>query len=290
MAFYQAWGSSGRIIKVLDQLDKELAERYGSYASYATEVDPVLINTVGDSPSGEVDRLVNIFSGPERCVLDLGCGASQTLCRLAPMVKAIWGFDQNNDLLTAARLRKEQLALSNVTLILGNVAIFDDVAHLPDNTFDIVLSRRGPNINENIMPKLKSDAVVIQELYQDPLGLKEIFGRQPFLPKVGTDPHGLINQYNWLGLLPISAKDYFYEQYFRDADHLASYLKLGGILGHWRMPNAPYDATRDLAALKLYERYNLTPAGIRLMGHSKVYLFRRAEVQHYPAIPEAQPY
>jgi SAM-dependent methyltransferase len=274
---------------MLPELDKELAEQYGSYASYATVADPILIDTYGDSPADEVDRLLDIFVKPESYVLDVGCGAGQTLCRLAPKVKAIWGFDQNTELLAATRQRVEHLALANVTLVAGNVALAEDVAQLPDNTFDVVLSRRGPDVNEDLIPKLQPEAVVIQELYQDPLGLKEIFGRQPFLPPVGSDRHPLIYHYRWLGLLPISVKEYFYEQYFRDVDHLASYLSKEAMLSHWRMPDAPYDETRDQAALALYGRYNQTPKGIRLMSHRTVYLFRRTAVQHYPAIPEAQP-
>ena len=43
--------------------------------------------------------------------------------------------------------------------------------------------------------KLKPDAIVIQELYREPLGLRELFGRKPFLPQVGQDPHWLLEPY-----------------------------------------------------------------------------------------------
>jgi predicted TPR repeat methyltransferase len=77
-----------------NELDQELAKRYGSYASYSTEVDPILVETYGDGPADEVDRLLDIFAQPDCCILDLGCGAGFTLCRLAPQVSAIWGFDE----------------------------------------------------------------------------------------------------------------------------------------------------------------------------------------------------
>ena len=73
----------------LTELDRQLAERYGSYASYATEVDPIIVDTHGDGPTDEVDRLLDVFAGPESHVLDLGCGAGFTLCRLAPTVTGI---------------------------------------------------------------------------------------------------------------------------------------------------------------------------------------------------------
>lgn len=91
-------------MSTLTELDHELAKRHGSFASYSTEVDPVLVETYGDSPTDEVDRLLDIFAKPDSHVLDLGCGAGFTLCRLAPHVAAIWGFDQDADLLAAAQL------------------------------------------------------------------------------------------------------------------------------------------------------------------------------------------
>ena len=54
------------------------------------------------------------------------------------------------------------------------------------------------------------------------------------------------------------------------------------------MPNHPYDETRDCAALDIYIRYNSTARGIRVTHRRSVYLFRRTEVQHFPAVPEAK--
>ena len=70
---------------------------------------------------------------------------------------------------------------------------------------------------------------------------------------------------------------------------MADYLGKEAMLSHWRMPSHPYDETRDKAALELYARYNSTPNGIRLLSQRKVYLFRRTDVQQYPAIPAAKP-
>jgi SAM-dependent methyltransferase len=269
--------------------DGELAGRYGSYASYSTNADPILVETYGDGPADEVDRLLDVFATPESRVLDLGCGAGFTLCRLAQRVAAIWGFDQDADLLNATRQRAASLGLTNVTLVPGNVAVPDDVAPLPDGTFNVVLSRRGPNVNAALMPKLKPEACVIQELFQDSLGLLEIFGRKPFLSHAGDNPHWLVDEYSWLELFPVSIKAYYYESYFRDADHLAAYLSQETALYSWPMPPLPYDAERDRTALELYVRYNTTPKGVRVMNHRQVYLFRRTAVHYVPVAPELKP-
>ena len=92
----------------------------------------------------------------------------------------------------------------------------------------------------------------------------------------------LLGRYAELGLSPVSAKEFFCEQYFRNADHLAAYLAQGASLSNWRLPNRPYDADRDRAALELYARYNATPDGIRVLGQRKVLVLRRARVAYYP--------
>ena len=273
----------------LDELDRKLAGRYGSYASYATKVDPIVVEAYGDGPADEVDRLLERYARPESCILDLGCGAGFTLCRLAPRVAAIWGFDQDADLLDAARQRVASLGLGNATLVLGNVAWPDHVAPLPDGTFDLVLSRRGPNVTAPLMAKLKPEAFVIQELYQDSPGILEMFGRKSLLADVGNDPHWLVDAYSWLELFPVSIKTYYYETTFRDAEHLAAYLSREKALYSWPMPPMPYDEERDRPALELYVRYNTTAKGVRVLNQRQVYLFRRAAIHYAPAIPEARP-
>jgi len=273
----------------LEKLDQSLAKRYGSYASYPLESDPILVKTYGDGPADEVDRLLDIFLTPESQVLDLGCGSGFTLCRLAPKVDAIWGFDEDAELLDAAQQRAAQAKINNAVFVHGNVAVSEDVAKLPDNTFDLVLSRRGPNINHNVMPKLKSDAVLVQELWQDPLALLEIFGRKTFLRDVWDNPHWLVEEYSWLDMFPVSIKEYFYEAYFQDADQLVAYLSQSTSFYSWPMPPTPYNEARDREALDLYVRYNRTDEGVRLIHHRKVYLFRRTVVIQAPAMPDVKP-
>ena len=273
----------------LQNLDRTLAQRFGAYASFQNESDPILVRTFGDDPADEIDRLLDIFATPESQVLDLGCGAGFTLCRLAPKVKAIWGFDMEAELLEAAQLRAVQSSLENATFITGNVAMAEDVAKLPDDTFDVVFSRRGPDLNQDLMPKLRSDAIVIQELYQDPLSLLEIFGRKTFMRDIWNNPHNKVALYQRLNLFPVSIKEYFTESFFRDADHLVAYLSRPNAFLSWPMPPIPYDDARDRQALELYIRYNTTPDGIRLINHRKVYLFRRMVVLQAPVAPDVMP-
>jgi SAM-dependent methyltransferase len=273
----------------LADLDRKLAASYGAFASYSTPVDPTHIDTYGDSPAEEVDRLLDRLAQPGSRVLDLGCGAGFTLCRLAPQVAAIWGFEQDPDLLAAATQRVASLGIDNATLIQGNVAVPEDVAQLPANTYDLVFSRRGPNVTAAVMATLRHEAYVVQELFQDPIGLLEMFGRKSPLANLGDNPRWLVDEYSWLGLMPVSIKEYYYDSFFQDSEHLAANLAQPTMLYSWPMPPMPYQEERDRSALELYVRYNTTPRGIRVVNHRKVYLFRRENLQQAPAAPEIQP-
>jgi hypothetical protein len=135
---------------------------------------------------------------------------------------------------------------------------------------------------------IKPNAVIVQELVRGTLGLKAFFGREPALPSVGIDPHELIEMYAWLGFVPVSVKDYFFDEFYRDDAHLITSLR-GKMLWDWRMPDYPYDEKLDRAALDLYVRYNTTARGIRVTHRRSVYLFRRTKIARFPAIPDAQP-
>ena len=264
--------------------DDELAARYGAYASFQTEGLPAFVEYYGESPADEVTRLLRFHARPDSRVLDIGCGAGQTLCWLAPLVEETWGFDQDVDLLASARRRVASNSLGNVTLVAGNTVEEGDVRQLPEDYFHLAFSQRGPNINEDLLRTLREDAIFIQELVGQFNGnlLGEIFGRKPITAGAVADFRGLLGQYAELNLFPVSVKEYFYEEFYRDAEHLATALGQGATLSNWRLPRRPYDPARDRAALDLYARYNVTPRGIRVLGHRHVFVLRRAGVHYYP--------
>jgi hypothetical protein len=131
---------------------------------------------------------------------------------------------------------------------------------------------------------LRPAAVVVQELVNDLDGypLKEVFGRRAHAP----NPHGaeeLVQYYAGLGLLPVSVKEYAFDEFYRDAAHLETALRRGRHLVDWRVPTpGVYEPARDRPALELYIRYNTTDRGIRVMRRRSVFVFRRAIVHYYP--------
>jgi hypothetical protein len=131
---------------------------------------------------------------------------------------------------------------------------------------------------------LSKDAIFVQELVSNldgyPLG--EVFGRWNTAPYAYTGQEGLLREYTNLGLIPVSCKEYFYEEYYRDSEHLAAFLtQVGAMLAPWwlprPLPRKPFDPQLDQDALELYVRYNTTPKGIRVLRQRKIFVLRRAE-------------
>ncbi len=262
--------------------DRELAERYGAFTSYHSHASPIHTEYYGENPAAEVDRLLDHYATPASTVLDIGCGAGQTLCQLAPKVKAIWGITLGEDLLQATRQRIAHLGLTNAQVVYGNVKDPDAVQQLPKSTFDMAFSRRGPMFNEHLLPTLRPDAIFVQELVSNldgyPLG--EIFGRRYHAPYASTDQEVLLSHYAALGLFPISCKEYFYDEFFRDSAHLEAFLiQVGAMLSPWLLPHSlprkPYDPLYDRPALDLYVRYHTTEWGIRVQRQRKIFVLRR---------------
>lgn len=274
----------------MQEFDREMAQRFGGFLSYKTEASPILTDYFGENPADEMDRLLDLYATPESTVLDIGCGAGQTLCRLGAKVKHIWGLDQQEDQLTATRLRADHLNLNNVTLLRGSSSNEEDMAKLPDKTFDLAFSRRGPNISAPIARSLKDNAIIVQELVSnfDAYPLGEIFGRRGYNLNSFTDQQVILSTYFNLGLFPVSCKEYFYVEYYRDIEHLDQQLnQLKAILSNWlsnyNQPPKPYDFAIDRPALELYARYNTTPKGVKLLRQRKIFVLRKTVKSPYPA-------
>lgn len=271
--------------KLLSEVDKELAQRYGGFTSYPSAAAPAFVEYYGENPAVEVDRLLDLYTTPESCILDVGCGAGQTLCRLAAKAKQVWGIDHSAELLHATQLRAEHLGLTNVTLVHGNSVNPAEMASLPAAMFDLALTRRGPNLNAHLIQTLREGAFVVQELVSnfDGYPLREIFGRRPYAPYNYTDQQVILSNYAEQGLFPVSCKEYFYEEFFRDAEHLEQHLmQVVSMLSNWRLSPKPYIPAIDRTALDLYARYHTTSQGLRVLRQRKIFVLRKTVVSYYP--------
>ncbi len=264
--------------------DEGLARKYGAFASYQSNFSPDSVEYYGESPADEMQRLLDLYCHSTCVVLDIGCGAGQTLCRAARTVGSIWGIDRNEELLQAARERVERMGLKNVELRQADSTLTNDVMVLSDNFFDLAYSQRGPNLNGLLLQKMKKDAVFIQELVSsfDGYPLKEIFGRTHYTPYSHGEQQSLQAYYAELDLFPICTKEYFYEEYYRDSEHLENLLRHGALLDNWRLSSKPFDPLKDRVSLELYVKYNTTPRGIRILRQRRIFVLRRTVVSYYP--------
>lgn len=264
------------------QDDRDLAARFGAYAGFTTDAAPTRVVYDAGSPAEDIGRLLRHHARVGSHFLDIGCGAGHTLCRLAPHVREAWGFEQDRALLAATRRRASHLRLPNVTCVAGDIRESTEVAQLPDNHFDLALSQRGPNLNASLARTLRPDAIFIQELVSefDGYPFHEMVGNRSPAPYSTAGGDALVRHYMEMGLFPIGLREYFYEEYFRDGDHLASYL---GELGPVRWPQAsPTDESRR--AFTTYVREHTTPSGVRFLRHRRVFILRCNRPISYPSL------
>ena len=269
----------------LRRLDEQLARRSGAYLSYATAEGPALVEHHGQLPADLVDRLLDLYARPDGGFLDVGCGAGFTLCRLASHVREAWGIDLSEGPLEATRLRAAAAGLTNVTVVRGNVVERADADQLPDGRFALALSRRGPNFNEHLVRKLAPGAYVVQELVggADCAELRELLGRRAVSLYHEMGHEGTIRGYARLGLFPITSTEFFFEEFFRDVDHLEAYLTQSPAnVSDWRFGPKPYLRERDRPALAVYAGYHRTPNGIRVLRQRWVFALRRVDPPRYP--------
>ena len=271
--------------KSLAKLDNELADGFGDYASFETAVSPIR-DFYGENPNKAFKRLLNGYLEPNFNVLDLGCGAGQTICQIAPQVNEVWGFDQEHALLVGAKQRAAEAGLENVTFVEGNAAVPEDVEQLPDNHFDLIFTERGPNLNDNLVSKLKQGGIFLQELVSqyDGFHLREFLGRRPFTSYAFRNQSDqMLAVLANLGIRPISVRDFYYDTFYQDLAHLEAYLnQVPALISNWRLGSKSYLPDQDRAALKLYAQYNQTPRGIRLLRHRLNFIGRKEPVHFYP--------
>ena len=266
----------------------QLAQQYGPFASFThTDIGPIAYDYHGDSPVEEMQRLLERYAQAGSQILDIGCGAGQTLCSLAGRVRHIWGIDRNQELLTLARQSLVDNAISNATLLSGDVVTDDIIEQIADDSIDMAFSQRGPNMNRQLVRKLRPEGIFIQELVSsaNSYPLQEIFGRKSYSPYTYGEQQVLLSQYAELALLPISSKEYMYESYYRDRDHLEMLLQSHNgtaLISDWRWGDRPYLPEHDRKALDLYVQYNTTSKGIRLLGQRRIFVLRKRSEPFYP--------
>jgi hypothetical protein len=113
--------------------------------------------------------------------------------------------------------------------------------------------------------------------------LRVFLGRAADLPYQGIGHGDSVRAHLEAGLFPVLSVEFFYEEIYRDADHLEAYLRQNPAnVSDWRLGPRPYDPATDRPGLELYCRYHGVPDGVRLRRHRWVFVRRRAPTRYYP--------
>ncbi|MAG44514.1 hypothetical protein CL633_01360 [bacterium] len=207
------------------------------------------------------------YSGKNKTALDLGCADGRFTLKITSYFKKIIGIDMAEDMLNIGKKSAKQLNIKNIKFEKA------DAYNLPykPKTFDLVYSRRGPTEHKEISKVLKSNGyfVEIRVGEQDCREIKEVFGRGQDFGKwnqkvLATDKVKLKKH----GFKTISAKEYFYSEFYKDYENLDLFLQSVPIF-------EDFDSTKDKPLLEKYVKNFKSNKGVQLKRHRIVFVAKK---------------
>ena len=237
------------------QFYNHVARKFGGYNSKAKYKN--------DYPEGRPDdifkkRIVEL-GGEGKTALDLGCGDGRFTAEIAPAYKKVTGIDQSEEMLRVAGNLKSKLLLENISFEVRDA----ENTKFPNNSFDVIYSRRGPTPFKEIGRILKPGGYFVEINIGEKNGvkLKEVFGRgqnfeledDSFLEKHKSN---LVNEKFQI----IFSKDYRYAAYFEKQQDLDLFLQGSPLID-------AFDSEKDKIYLEKYATQFQTKKGIKLARH-----------------------
>jgi SAM-dependent methyltransferase len=234
-----------------------LADRFGGY--HVASAEPYAYRFPDGSPEDAFDALVERLVPPEARGLEVGCADAFRAFRIARLFTHLTGIDVSEGMLAVARTRQTELGITNMSFE------FVDGEHTPypDASFDLVYSRRGPTFYREFARLLRPGGVYaeIQIGDRDTRDLKETFGRgQDF----GTWDQSFLTrnvaEISAAGLDVVEAREFVYDDYYRDIEHLSYFLEGVPIF-------TDYDPAADRPLLQRYVDSHSCAEGVVLERH-----------------------
>jgi SAM-dependent methyltransferase len=224
----------------------------------------------GSDGEREFDHdILNRASGSK--VLDVGCGPGEFTLRVARRAKSVTGVDSSEVALALATQNLARTGFKNVTFMYGDARKLP----FPDNSFDLVYSRRGPASDSKealreILRVLKKRGVFMEITIGeiDKRNLAEIFGRGQMLSFKGRVSTVKKRWLEETGFNTAVTRDYIGTEVFYSLDDLTIRLKTAPII-----PN--FDVQKDSGFLKEVRARCRTERGIETPVHRVVLMAKR---------------
>jgi len=209
-----------------------------------------------------------------KIVLDEGCGSGVFTLKIARRARRVGGIDTST---TALRLAERNLArskLSNVHFRLG------DARHLPfpDNSFDVVYSRRGPGSNSThalveAYRVLKKNGVFMEITIgeRDKQNITRIFGRGQMLHVKGQVSTKKKEMMRKAGFNRVVTRDYLATEVFKGMPDLLLRLQSAPII-------PSFDPRKDRVFLDRLRKECMTDRGIETPVHRVVLTGYKSEI------------
>ncbi|MFJ4828916.1 class I SAM-dependent methyltransferase [Streptomyces sp. NPDC088747] len=242
----------------------EVATKFGGYSSGAQRTTSY---PQGD-PEEHFDTLVRAVGSPDARLLDVGCADGRNLLAIAPEFGRVDALDLSVEMLASAERHRVESGLTHVEFTVGDAS----ETGFPDETFDVVTSRRGPLFPQEFHRLLRSGGSVVfmgigerdVQALKETFGRGQLYGRWTGVPVVQEERRRLEEA----GFTVDDEREFSYDEYFHTAEDLDRFLQMVPIF-------EDYDSVRDLNAFERYAARAATPEGIHLPRHWFVLRARR---------------
>ena len=237
------------------QFYDKVAAKFGNYSTEASGITKYET----ENPEQVFKKLLIKYSGKDKNALDLGCADGRFTLSIAPNFKNVVAIDLSKGMLKAAKLLQKKEKVKNVS--------FEEIdafkAPYPDNSFDVIYSRRGPTPFDEISRLLKKGGhfIDIGIGEKDCQEIKEVFGRgQDYGKWIESTLKHYKKELQSYGLNVIFGEDYFAVEYYPDYHNLDLFLQGVPIF-------TDYDSQKDKGLLEKYISTHQSEQGIALPRH-----------------------
>lgn len=238
-----------------EQFYDKVAKKFGDYNSGVT---PEKIFETGDPEAIFKEKLIELGS-KDKAVLDVGCADGRFTLSMTPYFGKITAIDLSEGMLDAAKQKQADAGITNVEFLSQNA----DHTTFPDQSFDVVYSRRGPNPYREASRILKTEGsyLEIEIGEQDTQAIQELFGRGQGFDKWGVRKlPNLVQGLEENGFVVKFSEEYLYNEYYKSYADLDLFLQGVPIF-------EDYDSKKDKEKLEEYVKKYQTEKGIPLRRH-----------------------